>query len=562
MRQFLRDLKLVLGGDRARVPGVILLMLAAAGLDLLGVGLVLPFIAAAFGEAQATPTLVLGAGLVVAFALRALAGFELQRRLVRFSDRHRASLMATLLDRYLDQPWSFHLTRSQAELTNTLLYEVALYTGNVLNASLRLVADGLVLLLLGGFLLWLQSELAITLALALGCTVLVVNLLTRKPMRRNAERVVQRYEQVVQTLGNSLAALKQARVLGSRELFAQRLAVAARDQAEATAWQNALQTIPRSALEVTLVILMLGAVVWLGQRAESLAAAVATLGAFGVASLRLLPATTSVANQINLLRANRLVLGRLAADLGLPAAAASTASAGAADDPPAVKLRDVSYRYPGAQEDALRGVSLELPAGECVGVIGASGSGKSTLADLLLGLLTPTAGEMVIDGDRLAGDALTWTRRCAYIPQDPCLFNDSLRTNVTLSEATGPELDQRVSKALTQAALADLLHSLPDGLDESLGDHGQRLSGGQRQRLAIARALFFERHFLVFDEATSALDAATEQDIVAAIRLLDGQATVLVVTHREALLSPCHRVYRMAGGTLTPVDHPRRRALA
>ncbi|MEM1088963.1 MAG: ABC transporter ATP-binding protein [Pseudomonadota bacterium] len=547
-----RDLATVLGDQLQRIPWVVGVMLTAAALDLLGVSLIAPFVGSAFSATErpvgGTP-IWLGIAILLAFALRAVAGFYLQRTIVRFSDHHRALLMSRLLKQYLLQPWAFHLQRSEAELTNTLLYEVALYSGNVLNALLRLIADGLVLLALGLFLVFLSPPVAVAMGMLIGVTVLLVNLVTRRPMRRNAERIVRRYERVVQTVGNSLAALKQARVLGSQRLFCRRLEQAAAEQAEATALQNALQTVPRSALELAVVTLMLGAALWAGQSPGSLAVAMATLGTFGVASIRLIPAATSVANQVNLLRANRPVLGRLANDLRLPAADL-TSPTPAAGRLPELTLERVSFSYPGSEVAALRDVSLSIEPGSCCGIVGPSGSGKSTLGDLLLGLLSPTAGVMTVDGTPLTEDNLSWTRRCAYIPQDPCLFHDSLRTNITLDDRSGRAVDAAVEEALVKAALGDLLKELPRGLDESLGDRGQRLSGGQRQRLAIARALFHQREFLVFDEATSALDDATERDIISAITELRGKATVLVITHRKALLAPCSEVFEIKDGQL------------
>ncbi|MEM9184261.1 MAG: hypothetical protein AAGB27_14000, partial [Pseudomonadota bacterium] len=130
-----RDLATVLGDQLQRIPWVVGVMLTAAALDLLGVSLIAPFVGSAFSATErpvgGTP-IWLGIAILLAFALRAVAGFYLQRTIVRFSDHHRAVLMSRLLKQYLLQPWAFHLQRSEAELTNTLLYEVALYSGNVL----------------------------------------------------------------------------------------------------------------------------------------------------------------------------------------------------------------------------------------------------------------------------------------------------------------------------------------------------------------------------------------------------------------------------------------------
>lgn len=563
LNRFWSDFRVVLGDRLPRLPLVVLLMLLAAGLDLLGIGLIAPFIQAAFGDASPAPLdlprsqyAVLAAAAVLAvFVLRGLAQFQLQRTMVRFSDHLRGRIMSRLLGKYLRQPWEFHLGRSHAELTNSLLYEVALFSGNVLNALLRLFADGIVLLAIGIFLLILNPAIATSLGLVLGAAMLLINLLSRKPMRRNAERIVRRYERVVNLVGNSLDSLKQARVLGSDAFFTRQLSRATREQAEATALQNALQTLPRSSLELAIVGFMIGFGLYIGSSPGSAADAMALLGTFAVAGLRLIPAATSVTNQVNLLRANRLVLGRLAQDLSLPEAEALP------QDPerspphplPGIELLNAGYRYPGSENPVLDAIHLRLEPGACVGLIGASGSGKSTLADLLLGLLVPTQGRLLVDGRDIRGDELNWTRRCAYIPQSSGLFNDTLRANMTMSEQTGPDIDRRVRRALEEAAIGSLPEQLTDGLETLLGDQGQRLSGGQRQRVAIARAFFHRREFLILDEATSALDSETEQEVVAAVERLKGRATMLIIAHRHSTLAPCERVYELRDGRLEAV---------
>ena len=173
--------------------------------------------------------------------------------------------------------------------------------------------------------------------------------------------------------------------------------------------------------------------------------------------------------------------------------------------------------------------------------------GKSTLVDILLGLIEPGAGEVRIDGRRLAGsDLRRWRRSVAYVPQDPYLFHDTIGANLRWArpEATEAELWE----ALRLAAAADFVAALPEGLGTVAGDRGARLSGGERQRIVLARALLREHALLLLDEATGQLDAATEERIVAALRSLRGRTTIVAVAHRPALMEAADRIVVLESG--------------
>jgi len=194
---------------------------------------------------------------------------------------------------------------------------------------------------------------------------------------------------------------------------------------------------------------------------------------------------------------------------------------------------DVAFTWPGRNLPALQGVSLTIARNRTTALIGPSGAGKSTLADLALGLLTPSAGAITIDGVPLDETMrVAWRDHAAYVPQEAFLFHDSVRANLawTCPHADEPALWQ----ALESAAAADMVRRLPDGLDTQLGDRGVQLSGGERQRLALARALLRQPSFLVLDEATSHLDRGHERLIQDALDQLHGRLTILVIAHRLA----------------------------
>ncbi|MEJ5868306.1 ATP-binding cassette domain-containing protein [Pseudokineococcus sp. 5B2Z-1] len=215
-------------------------------------------------------------------------------------------------------------------------------------------------------------------------------------------------------------------------------------------------------------------------------------------------------------------------------------------------LEGVSYRYPGAEEDALCAVDLEVRPGEVVAFVGPSGSGKSTVLNLVLGFVRPTAGRLLVDGADAAGlDLRTVRRHVSVVPQEPVLFEGSVRENVTYGLVDVP--DERVRRALADAGADGFVDALPQGWDTVVGQRGARLSGGQRQRLAIARALVRDPRLLLLDEATSALDPEAEGVVQEALgRLMRGRTT-LVVAHRLTTVRAADRIVVLEGGRVREV---------
>ena len=197
----------------------------------------------------------------------------------------------------------------------------------------------------------------------------------------------------------------------------------------------------------------------------------------------------------------------------------------------AIRFDDVAFAYPGARRLALDGVTLANPAGATVAIVGPSGAGKTTLANLLLRFWDPATGRILIDGVDLREFELDHLRRrISLVSQDTYLFNDTLRANVLLAR---PDADEAaISRALEQAALADFVASLPEGLDTRVGERGVQLSGGQRQRVAIARAFLKNAPTLILDEATSHLDAVSEAQVRDALDALMRDRTTIVIAHR------------------------------
>ena len=214
-----------------------------------------------------------------------------------------------------------------------------------------------------------------------------------------------------------------------------------------------------------------------------------------------------------------------------------------------VAVEHVAFRYRLDGPEVLQDVSLRIPAGQVVGIVGSSGSGKSTLTKLIQRLYVPERGRVLVDGVDLAVVDVTWLRRqVGSVLQENVLFNRSIRDNIALAEPGMPM--ERVIAAAELAGAHDFILELPQGYDTMVGERGASLSGGQRQRIAIARALVTDPRILIFDEATSALDYESERIVQANMRRIAAGRTVLVIAHRLSAVRHADRIITIERGRI------------
>lgn len=493
---------------------------------------------------------IIALGLISMAAVVASSAFKtITLHLVnRFVYMLRHSLSTQLLARYLGQPYEFFLSRNPAELSKNVLSEADQFTFSLLQPLSMLFAHGTVVLAMVVLIVAYDPWMALAIVAVISVLYGAIYLLVRRRLRRigheRQQADIGRYKSCSEALGG----IKDVKVTHTADSWLGIYAHHSRQFSRHIASAETLSASPLYMVEAVGYSGLILIALFLLIRSNDIAHVLPALGMYGFAAYRLLPAAQTMYRGFARLQYSAATLDAVHHDLTLPLQPAP-ASVGVIVPRQEIRLQGIHYAYPSTPDKAaLCGVDLVIPANSSLGIAGQSGAGKSTLMDVLLGLLTPQAGTLTVDGIPItSANVADWQRSIGYVPQHIYLADASVAENI----AFGIPREHIDMEAVQRAARAAQIHDfvekeLPQGYDTTVGDRGIRLSGGQRQRIGIARALYRDPPVLLMDEATSALDGTTEAALNEAIRELSGSKTIMVIAHREASLMACNRVFTLA----------------
>lgn len=494
--------------------------------------------------------LVLGLALLIfgAFVVKDIAALLVKSWQLRFMARQNVAVSTSMLEGYLTAPYWWHLRQNTGDKLWTIQGAVSMGYAGGLSSSLGVLTEILTIGFIFTSLLIISPVAALSAAAYFGLAAFVVQRIIRPRIQAAGERTRAASQAVGKSSLQALAAAKEIKLRHAHVPFVDEFRDRSTEGAEAEVRASILTSLPSYFLEIVFVlgIGILAAVATTGASAEE---GLVLLGLFVAAGTRILPSSVRL---INALSGVRYAHAPLAQVVGLSRlmreARASEVSRVVTDQVPHgdVAVRDLHFAYPDRPDvDVLRGVTLDIPMGTSLAIVGTSGAGKSTLVDLILGLHHPSSGVIAAGGLSVFANLPAWQRQLAVVPQEVSLLDTSISDNIAFDEEVD---DQRLKKAIRRAQLDDLVNDLPAGIDTEAGERGMRLSGGQRQRVGIARALYRNPALLVLDEATSALDNLTERRITETIDGLHGEVTVIVVAHRLSTVRQCDALAYMEGG--------------
>jgi ABC-type multidrug transport system fused ATPase/permease subunit len=500
-----------------------------------------------------TQALILGIISVILLIGRTLLSIFFTRRILFFFSRRGAKISADLISRLLSQS----LLIIQAKTTQEILYSVTrgveLITVQVLATSVVLISDVSLLLIMGIGLFVVDPTTAIGTSLVFAAIGFFLYRLMHVRAgdlgKKSSQLNVKSNEKIVEVFSS----YRESVVRNRRDYYAREIGKLRFNLADTLAEINFMPYISKYVIETSVVLgaLLIGSTQFILQDATH---AVATLAIFLAAGTRIAPAVLRLQQGSIQIRGS---LGMASPTLDLIDSLGNSPLVENVKDSvdtihegfvSGIQIDSASFSYPAKNHPALTEVTLNIPSGSSVAIVGPSGAGKTTLIDILLGVLIPSEGTVLISGLPPQLAVAKWPGAVSYVPQDVLISAGTIRENVALGYPSEVATDELVMSALKVAHLEDFVDELPQGLDTQVGERGAKISGGQRQRLGIARAMFTRPHLLVLDEATSSLDGETEANISDAIHALRGSTTVVMIAHRLSTVRNADLVVYLSKG--------------
>lgn len=569
----LKKISYVLDRSQKTNLGILLVViLIGAFVELLGVSAIMPLINVAMepdtisekwyfvlisqytGITDANEMIVfLALVLIVIYILKNIYVTMMYSLQYRFVFNNQQRLSVRMMKSYMQQDYLFHVSRNVAEFQRNITSDVNGFFTVALNA-LQFFAEFSVSMVLLIFLLvqdWMSTlAVASLLFLFMG----FFTIFFRKVLVKIGEESRQANVLVTKWLLQAFSGIKEIKVTNKEDFFINNYDKNYKDCARVQRQQSILTYLPRPVMEtVCICSLMIAMILKIVVAKSDIASFVTTLSVFAVAAFRMLPSFNKITGYISGMMFNKPAIDAVYRDLReieqlMVKKAADQEEAVKVTLGTAIRLDNVSFRYPESDKWLLRNASLEIGKNTSVALIGSTGAGKTTAADLILGILEPQEGSVMIDGIDIRKCMVSWHESVGYIPQTIYLMDDNIRANIAFGIPDSEIDDTAIEKALREAQLDQFVHSLPDGLDTMIGDRGVKLSGGQRQRIGIARALYRNPSVLILDEATSALDNETEKEVMEAIDGLHGTRTLIVIAHRLSTIKKCDKIYEVGNG--------------
>ena len=558
--------------DKFKLVGLVVLMIIGSVLELLAVAVFNPFIEVMMQTSSITDDSFLqfffqhtnidsveGYLIALSFIIAVIyvvknvyLTFE-QNAILSFSYRTRMNLATRLLTTYMNEPYTFHLSKNIAEMQRCLQTDTSQFM-SLINSCLQLAVEFVTCLALGVYLFHTSHSITVLIGLLLGLCVFIFFIISKKVSSKLGRQNEFYNAKLFQWINQSLGGIKEVKILQREKYFIDSYRTNYKKVIWGARVNELLAAVPKYIVEtVAIVGLVLAIIVKLLFGHGALETFVPQMAVFAVAAFRLLPSVGKINAYVNNVMYTKASLDMIYQDLceiekNKPIEVEWEGKTENWKFMKGVFAEHITYHYPDSDTEVLHDITLEIPKGKTVALIGPSGAGKTTLADIILGLLPPVSGVVRMDDKNIYENLRSWRQKLGYIPQSIYLSDDTIRNNVAFGIYEDQIDDDAIWKALEKAQLKDFVQGLEKGLDTYVGDRGVRLSGGQRQRIGIARALYHDPEILVLDEATSALDSSTEQAVMESIESLQGLKTMVIIAHRLTTIKNADLIYEVVEG--------------
>lgn len=569
MKISINKLYTILGDKyKSRTILIFLSVLLIAFFEVLSIAVVLPFmklimdvhssVDSAYLEKVKTYVSLDDNEIIIMFSLIVVGAFITKNTLhyfvnkLQMKEMHkiRATLSRKMFSKYIYMDYSLFIERNMASLIHNSTGQVNAFVLIFLQSLFFILSELVVIISISIFLFIVDPEIMLILSILLMVIGFIMNKVFKNLLKEVGKKQNNAIIKMYKTISEGIGALKEVKVLQVESYFIELFDMYSKRYQEMAVLASKIQVLPRLFLEVIFVSGLVGVVVVSELMGYDMRQLVPTLILFSMAFFKIFPSMYKIITLNNLVTTNQVSFDILYEELKDYRNDNNLIKNNVASDlqfNEKISFKDVTFSYDG-KKDIFKNFSIDIPKNSTVAFIGRSGAGKTTLIDLILGLVQPNSGSVVFDDYNINQNIKVWHEKINYIPQTISFVDGTIRENIALGiyEVN----DERLSKCVEDAQLAEFVASLPEGLNTQIGDKGVRLSGGQRQRIGIARALYKNPDILIFDEATSALDVETERALTESIKNLGGSKTIIIVAHRISTIKDSDLIFVLENGEL------------
>ncbi len=491
--------------------------------------------------------LILFCFLILVYFIKALYLSFLQWFQFKFVFSVEKNLGERLFKKYLSENYLYHVNNNSAILMRNILSEVSVCSA----AMTGLVGVITEIFVLAGILivLFIYEPILCLSLIFLSLVITSMYYIFTKEKLKYWGLIRQNYEGYkLKHLQQGLGAIKDIKIFGKENFFFSLFQLTNAKVISVALIQRFIVALPRLWLDIIALLCLLIVINVMFYENRPLELLIPTLGLFLGAAFRILPSFNRIMNALQGFKFAFPGVEKVHSEL--QQSNKNSHIFHKSQKPTSFKneiiLKDVSFSYESSSSQIFDKVNLKIPFGSTIGIIGQSGVGKSTLVDLILGLLSPTNGQILVDGLDIKNNLQSWQSNIGYVPQEIYLTDNSLIENVAFGVEEKFISKENVKNAIKLVNLNSFVHELKEGYDTNVGEKGARLSGGQKQRIGIARALYINPTLLVLDEATSALDLDNEEAIIDDIYQLEKKLTTIIISHRETTLRKCDYIFKLS----------------
>ena len=558
----IKNLSYILNIKKTKLIFLVLLILLSGFIEILGLGLIAPYVSSILKLGTLTDfysffnlnklseknfIFYSSIILVIIFLLKAFLSIFIKWYIANFSYIEFAKLQSRLMLTYQNMDYEEYINRNVTVYIRNIR-ELCSHTVTCVELTLKVVSEAIILSFVFIFLFYHDYKILFYIILIISPIIMIYEKILKPINSKLGHARIEAIKGIFKNADTGLRGSKEIKFLSKGIFFREKLFDFALMAASKQAKSFIINDSPRYVFEFILVTFAVTVILYLSMNNYEMTNYIPKISVFIFAGIRILPSISLIVvcfNRIaHYIPSVKVVLNDIK-KVNNNSIQGKEKIRNNLKEIENIKMENVEFIYRNSKEKVFEKLNFEIKKNQCIGIVGESGSGKTTLIDILLGLLTPSAGKIFINGKSVKDYSSSLMGNIAYLPQEPVVLDESIQTNITLEKDVEKIDKKKLIRSVQNSNFTKVVKDLSRGFETLIGENGVRLSGGQNKRLALARTFYHGKNFLILDEATSSLDKENEIYIAEQIKELKGKFTIIIISHQPNILKYCDNIYKI-----------------